>query len=209
MKTCAVPGCQNKYCAKGYCQKHWLRVHKHGDPSVVLPGNRPDPLPAGPRLAARSEWRGDCLIYTAGRTGKNGGHAQMRFNGKNVNVHRIAWILAYGPIPDGMVVRHRCDVPRCVNVAHLELGTIADNNRDRVERGRGRAGVGAANGHARFTADEVREIRRQAAAGRRQARIAEDFGTNSSTISRIVTGRRWASLLDPSRALNKLALPTT
>ncbi len=36
----------------------------------------------------------------------------------------------------GKVIRHTCDNPRCINPAHLVIGTRADNNRDRSERNR-------------------------------------------------------------------------
>lgn len=45
-------------------------------------------------------------------------------------VHRLAWTAKHGPIPDGMVICHRCNVRRCVNPDHLALGTCADNNAD-------------------------------------------------------------------------------
>lgn len=50
------------------------------------------------------------------------------------SAHRYAWLLEYGPIPEGFVVRHVCDEPICL--AHLELGTVADNNSDTSRRGR-------------------------------------------------------------------------
>lgn len=52
--------------------------------------------------------------------------------------HRAAWESAHGPISSGLVVRHTCDNPRCINLEHLLLGTVADNQRDMAERGRGR-----------------------------------------------------------------------
>jgi HNH endonuclease len=48
--------------------------------------------------------------------------------------HRLAWTLARGPVPEGLVVRHRCDEPLCVAIDHLELGTSAENNWDALER---------------------------------------------------------------------------
>jgi len=51
-------------------------------------------------------------------------------------VHRLAWFTAYGPIPKGQQVLHRCDNPPCHNVEHLFLGTQADNMQDMLTKGR-------------------------------------------------------------------------
>jgi hypothetical protein len=55
--------------------------------------------------------------------------------------HRWSWTLANGPIPDGMVVMHRCDNPPCVNPGHLSLGTQLENIADRVSKGRSATGL--------------------------------------------------------------------
>jgi hypothetical protein len=51
-------------------------------------------------------------------------------------VHRLAWEEANGPIPDGLFVLHRCDVPSCCNPDHLFLGTHQDNADDKKRKGR-------------------------------------------------------------------------
>lgn len=51
--------------------------------------------------------------------------------------HRYAWSVANGRLPgDGLVIRHKCDNPRCCNPAHLEEGTQRQNVGDMRDRGR-------------------------------------------------------------------------
>lgn len=77
--------------------------------------------------------RTPCWMWTA-----SCGHGYGRLNtGERVHrAHRVAWGIAHGSIPDGLCVLHKCDNPPCVNVDHLFLGTLKDNVRDMVSKGR-------------------------------------------------------------------------
>lgn len=109
--------------------------------------------------------------------------------------HRLAWWLRHDD-PGALCVLHRCDNPPCCNPRHLFLGTVQDNNADRVAKGRSaRTGQLAGEDHpfARLTAAQVGEIRRRVAAGERQSAVAREFGVDPSHISKIVSGRKWRS----------------
>src|SRR4051812_21046615 len=67
-------------------------------------------------------------------------YAGFWFEGKMVGAHVAAYRMYVGEIPEGHQIRHKCDVPRCVNPEHLETGTIRQNADDRITRGRGNSG---------------------------------------------------------------------
>jgi HNH endonuclease len=66
------------------------------------------------------------------------GYGVIKRGSRGLQAHRAAWEIFIGTIPDGMLILHSCDNQRCVNVAHLRVGTHLDNMRDMVERGRAR-----------------------------------------------------------------------
>lgn len=77
----------------------------------------------------------DCWEWIGARIPE--GYGQLSVDGRVVGAHRLAWELAHGAsIPPRLLVRHRCDNPKCVRPSHLALGTVRDNARDSVERGR-------------------------------------------------------------------------
>lgn len=87
-----------------------------------------------------------------------------------------------GPIPHGLIVRHTCDNPPCVNPAHLLTGTLADNVRDREERHRV---VKRRGGAIRVSDEQVREIRKLRADGQLLCVLAAKFCISEANVSLI------------------------
>lgn len=107
-------------------------------------------------------------------------------------VHRVMWEKYHGPIPDGMVVCHTCDVRACVNPAHLWLGTQSDNVNDMIEKGRKVVNYGYEHHNQRIGHQQAAEIKEMYASGRfSQTEIAQRYGVSQHTISKIVNGKHW------------------
>ena len=105
--------------------------------------------------------------------------------------HVVAWELANGAeVPTGLVVRHTCDNPGCVNPGHLLPGTYAQNTADAVERGRMTRGERVH--FSRLTEAQVLEMRRRYAAGTETlSTLGREFDVDPSTISLIIRRVTW------------------
>ena len=134
----------------------------------------------------------ECWSWQAATNGKDYGY--FKTQGRLVLAHRLSWELANGPIPSGLCVLHCCDNRRCVNPAHLWLGTVIDNNRDMKEKGRARSGIsrGRRNGRAKLIQSTVKEIRSLYMEGNyTQQALAMQFDLSPSQIGRIVRRESW------------------
>jgi hypothetical protein len=136
-RACSIAGCTKKHYGKGFCVKHYHRDRRHGDTSAVHHGHRYQEVDPMQRILDNSTKQGDCLVFNGKATNRSG-HKQMSFRGRMTGAHRVMWILTVGPIAEGLCVCHRCDNPPCVNIDHLFLGTVRDNNADRDAKGRGK-----------------------------------------------------------------------
>jgi len=132
----------------------------------------------------------DCWEWTAALNEHGYGvmRPEGRRTGPTIKAHRVSLSLA-GVDIDGLVIRHSCDNPPCVNPAHLSVGTKADNSADMVARGR--SPRGSRSGASKLTERQVAEIRARQAAGELHRVLAADYGVSRATITNIVTGRTW------------------
>lgn len=112
------------------------------------------------RLDANSIWEPNsgCRIWLGAL---NNDHGVMKVRGQQEQVHRVAWEVENGPIPNGLWVLHSCGLGACLNVAHLRLGHRAENARDRMRHGgyRGAPGGGLQIGPRIIDVREVKKTR--------------------------------------------------
>lgn len=142
----------------------------------------------------RLEWllernENGCLVWT-GHVNSTG-HGQMGVDGKATLVHRLAWSLARGPIPEGLFVIHRCFNPRCCEPEHLFLGSAAEMVAHNVAGGRTRRPGGEAVHSAKLTWAKVRRARALIAKGVQYRYIALMLGVGKSCIGKLALGQTW------------------
>lgn len=130
--------------------------------------------------------RGDGCWEWQGKARLRFGYGVVGLNGTQEVAHRVSYRMAYGEIPDGLVIAHRCDNPRCVRPDHLEAISQSQNLRDMWIRGRGRS--------AKIAANDVVTIRGALAQGAAPRKLAREFGVSAVQIGRIRSGKCWASV---------------
>jgi len=126
-----------------------------------------------------------CWPYT-GHVDKDG-YGRFNLRGHKERAHRVAYMLAFGPIPRGRVVCHRCDNPRCCNPAHLWAGTQAENIADAARKGR----MPGARHSRRLSDKDVAAIR-AAYTGKwgQLTELARKYGVTDSYLGKVVRGHK-------------------
>jgi hypothetical protein len=113
----------------------------------------------------------DCWEWTGANVGVGYGWFRDGY------AHRRSYELFIGEIPDGRLIRHKCDNRLCANPDHLELGTKAENNKDCQERNPKASGKKLAD-------EELPKIAERMKQGELLKDIAKDYGMNWKAISR-------------------------
>lgn len=124
----------------------------------------------------------------SGKTDQNG-YGVFYLGGGDYRAPRFAYEVAFDTALGDRFVCHRCDNPRCVNPAHLFLGTSQENTADR--QAKGRHARGERQGKAKLTDASVREIRRALSEGATQTAVARRFGVTQATIGYVKQRKIW------------------
>lgn len=189
MTRCSL--CPEPARCRGYCEKHYSRLKRYGDAefrvyTVPAPKNC-----SGDEYLRFYGWAvtdTGCWEWKGRRAASGYGKAR-----RNQSSHRLAYETWVGPIPEGHVVRHKCDNSPCINPDHLETGTHADNMNDMVERGRCADQRGERGPRAKLSGKDVLDIREEYAKGvLTQTMLADVYGVTPSAVSLAIRGVNWA-----------------
>lgn len=184
--------CKTNFEIDGWAAKH--RKRHFCSRACFKTYNRPPEQRFWPHV----EITEDCWLWTGCLVGRDGrGSVRVDIRDSNGNVvraqaiyaHRFSWELHNGPIPNGLFVLHKCDVPSCVNPSHLFLGTHADNMDDRNKKQRQTRGE--KHPRAKLTEPDIKLIREMRHCGKTQQSIADFFEVSRSAVRNILNGSHW------------------
>jgi hypothetical protein len=134
-----------------------------------------------------------CFIWL-GKVNEKG-YGKVIFNGKEKRAHRVVYEHFNGSIPKGMLVRHKCDVPGCINNLHLIIGTAADNTADMLRRNRFSKEQpkcrGSNNGNSKLTDEDVLDIRTSKL---KVTELMQKYGIGRTTVYYIKKRKLWKHL---------------
>src|SRR5665213_770489 len=122
---CVVVGCGKRAHSRSLCNRHYKRSKIETNTSFDL----------RERIAIKTMRHANGCLEWTGTIGQ-AGYGQTTWQGRKYHAHRLAWERARGPIPAGMLVCHKCDNRKCVDIEHLFLGTQKDNIQDAIAKGR-------------------------------------------------------------------------
>lgn len=132
-----------------------------------------------------------CWYWTSNEGGKTLKYGMLSVpQGHEGMAHRISWEIHFGKIPEGLLVLHKCDNPKCVKPSHLFLGTPQDNMDDMVRKRRSL--YGEKSPQAKLSAIQVERIRKLYTSGKySQQKLGEMFGVHQTNIGFIVRLVNW------------------
>ncbi len=188
-RLCSIPECGKPVRTKGYCNAHYLRLWRHGDP---LGGNAHPGEPLRFIHEVAIHHVGDeCLTWPYAKTK---GYGSLQVDGKSTLSHRYLCELVYGAPPTPKhEAAHLCGKGHegCIAPGHLEWKTPTANHADKLIHGTHNRGERCAM--TKLTETDVQEIITLKEI-ETQSKIAKRFGVGRQTISAIHRGVSWSWL---------------
>jgi hypothetical protein len=183
-RICPITNCGNPVVALGYCDQHYRRLRKYGDP---LAGRTANGTPLA-WIRQHIEYQGlGCLAWPFGRN--KWGYGKLRYRGTVVGAHRVMCAEAHGKPPSPThEAAHSCGKGHlgCISPAHLSWKTPTENQADRIIHGTDIRGD--RHRRAKLTGQQVKEIRQSPYSNNELSKI---YGVSVCNIRLIRQRKTW------------------
>lgn len=137
-----------------------------------------------------------CWIWVGSKMPPEYTYGAFKLKQKMIRAHRASWEIFRSPIPDGLIIRHKCDNPPCVNPDHLVPGTKKENIHDMISRGRAnwRGLKGEEHHNSKLKNNDVIRIRGLHSNGMAIRKISKMYNMTFENISMIVRRISWTHI---------------
>lgn len=182
---CYIDGCQDRCVGRGLCNKHYRAWRRHGDPLI----NKRQYSTLQSQIKSAIQEKDGHWIWQKSTSGGGSKYGSLENNGRKLLAHRASYEAFIGKIPTGLNVCHSCDIPLCVNPAHLFLGSQKDNHADMVKKNR--QANREKHGMSKLSENNIINIKHMIKDGINQRKIAKYYAVTQAAISLINRNKTW------------------
>lgn len=140
MSMCSVSECGRVYHAKGFCQRHYRQIQRHGSISPEAPGRfhpavrekvaRQKQESLRDKLLQHCSGDGDperCWVWQGKGTNTLHRRGLTTINKHQISVHRAMYFLDHpDQLRKNMIITQTCGHSLCINPFHLKVGRHSD-----------------------------------------------------------------------------------
>lgn len=187
-RSCSI--CNAKHKAKGFCNDHYQNFKTTGSPFGKTGRRRRNSIQVLLDIISKIiPNENGCQIWPMGINSAGYGHFSIK--DRSYNVSRLIYYTLNPCSEKNLVIRHKCDVRSCCNIAHLESGSQKDNIQDASKRNRLR--IGKENNKAVLN-EELVLYCRASYPEKSTFALSKELRVSIYCISSAISGKTWKHL---------------